>query len=153
MLSVKPSTEWLLVAAVIVFASTATPLQGQCVVYEDRADMFRLADAVFAGTVRTSEPTGVRGFHIVMHRASFEIDRVWKGEVKRLETIGTVQAFEPGRRYVVFASMSSELKSLGVERSLRTSLECGWAEPESDTGPSLRWLAGKASRTPPKGTD
>jgi hypothetical protein len=115
--------------------------------------MFRLADAVFAGTVRKSEPTGATGFHIVMHRASFEIDRVWKGNVKQFETVGTVEAFEPGRRYVVFASISSEAQSAGPGRGLRTSLECGWAEVEGDAVRNLRWLSGKVSRPPSNGNN
>jgi hypothetical protein len=126
----------------VAVASTAAPVQGQCVMFDDRAEMFRLADAVFIGTVRKSEPTGVRGFHVVMHRASFEIDRVWKGQVKRLETIGTVEAFEPGTRYVVFATT-------GVPRALQSSLECGWAERASENGRNLQWLAEKVSRIPP----
>ena len=130
------------VSLAVVIASMAAPALGQCVMFENRADMFRLADAVFAGTVRKSEPTGIRGFHVVTHRTSFEIDRVWKGQVKRLETIGTVEAFEPGTRYVVFATT-------GVPRALQSSLECGWAERASENGRNLQWLAEKVSRIPP----
>ena len=143
------SYQWLVISVAILVAGIAAPIHGQCVAFADRAEMWRLADAVFVGTVRKSEPTGIRGFHVVMHRASFEIDRVWKGQVRQLETIGTVEAFKPGTRYVVFATMSSEPESFGAQRSLTTSLECGWAEPESETGPNLRWLSDKVSRIPP----
>lgn len=139
------SNPWLVLCFVMAVAATAVPAQGQCVQYEDRADMFRLADAVFVGTVRKSEPTGIRGFHVVMYRASFEIDRVWKGQVTKFETIGTVEAFEPGTRYVVFATRSSEPKSI----DLRSSLECGWAERASENGRNLQWLRDKVGRIPP----
>ena len=143
------SNRGLIPCVVLVAAGIAAPVHGQCVMFENRADMFRLADAVFAGTVRKSEPTGIRGFHVVTQRASFEIDRVWKGELKKVETIGTVEAFEPGARYLVFATRSSELEAFGQPRALRTSLECGWAEPAVEAGRNLQWLSGQASTTPP----
>ena len=107
-----------------------------------RPTCFELADAVFVGTVRRTEPTGALGHHIVMHRASFEIDQVWKGQVKKFETVGTVEAFEPGKRYLVFAGASTE-ESRPREGSFQTSLECGWAQIESNAARNLRWLRGK----------
>ena len=127
-----------IVALTLVAGSES--VQGQCVIFEDPADMFRTADAVFVGTVRRTEPTGALGHHIVMHRASFEIEQVWKGQVKKFETVGTVEAFDPGKRYLVFAGASEE--SRGREGSFQTSLECGWAQIESDAARNLRWLRG-----------
>src|SRR5688572_4685397 len=109
-----------LVALTLVAVSER--VHGQCVVFEDPADMFRRADAVFVGTVRRTEPTGALGHHIVMHRASFEIEQVWKGQPKKFETVGTVEAFEPGKRYLVFAGAASTEESRAREGSFQTSL-------------------------------
>jgi hypothetical protein len=127
-----------LVALTLVAVSER--VHGQCVVFEDPADMFRRADAVFVGTVRRTEPTGALGHHIVMHRASFEIEQVWKGQSKKFETVGTVEAFEPGKRYLVFAGAASTEESRAREGSFQTSLECGWAQIESSAARNLRWL-------------
>jgi hypothetical protein len=123
----------------LAFLVSWEPAHGQCVIFEDPADLHRVADAVFIGTVRKSEPTGARGFHIVMHRVWFEIEGIWKGRVEKLETVGTVEAFEPGKRYLVFAGASPE-RSRSGEGSLTTSLECGWAEIEDEASPKLLWL-------------
>ena len=123
------------------FLGLAIPAHAQCVVLEDPADGFRMAEAVFVGTVKATEPTGAGGFHIVMHRAVFEVERVWKGRLKRLETVGTVEALQPGKRYVVFAGGKRES---GFSVSLSTSLECGWSELEPDAQRKLQWLAEKA---------
>jgi hypothetical protein len=112
--------------------------------------MFRLADAVFVGGVRKSEPTGALGFHIVMHRALFEIELVWKGRVEKLETVGTVEAFARGKRYLVFASTSAQTLRSG-EGHLSTSLECGWAEIEEEAGYKLRWLRENIGEPRPPG--
>jgi hypothetical protein len=100
--------------------------------------MYRLADGVFIGTVQKSEPTSVTGYHVVMYRTSFEVQRVWKGLITKLETLGTVETFEPGSRYLVFAG--SEIDFSSGEASLRTSLECGWAELENRADRKLQWL-------------
>jgi uncharacterized protein (TIGR02145 family) len=140
----------LIVLALLVCRA---PALGQCVVFEDPADMFRVADAVFIGTVRQTEPTGDVGAHIVMHRASFAIETIWKGDVKTLEMVGTVEAFQPGKRYLVFAGASPET-SRSTGDGLRTSLECGWAEIEDARSPKLRWIlerVGKGSAPLPAG--
>jgi len=131
----------VLAVAAVWFLGLAVPAHAQCVVIEDPADMFRTAEAVFVGTVKATEPTGARGFHIVMHRAAFEVERVWKGRLKRFETVGTVEALQPGKRYVVFAGGKRES---GSSVSLTTSLECGWSELEPEAQRKLQWLAEKA---------
>lgn len=120
-------------------------VHGQCVVFEDPADVFRTANAVFVGTVRMTKPRGTLGDHVVMHLAAFEVERVWKGQLRRFETVGTVEAFEPGKRYLVFAGASRD-KSQTREGSFQTSLECGWAQLESAGGRKLRWLRDKVGR-------
>jgi len=123
------------------FLGLAVPANAQCIVIEDPAEMFRTAEAVFVGAVKATEPTGARGYHIVTHRAVFDVERVWKGRLKRFETVGTVEALQPGRRYVVFARGKRES---GFSVSLSTSLECGWSERESDGQRKLQWLAEEA---------
>jgi hypothetical protein len=136
----------LLVGLVLVSVVTVVvPALGQCVQFDDPADMFRLSEAVFLGTVQATEPTGATGFHIVMHRARFKIERVWKGRLKNVETLGTVEAFQPGQRYLVFASVA-HIKSGNWEGGLQTSKECGWAEPEDAAERKLRWLSANAGK-------
>lgn len=136
-----PTMKHVLGVVAAGFLGLVAPAHAQCVVIEDPADLFRAAEAVFVGAVKATEPTGARGFHIVMHRAVFEVDRVWKGRLKRVETVGTVEALQPGKRYVVFAGGKRES---GFSVSLSTSLECGWSELEPDAQRKLQWLAEKA---------
>ena len=138
----RPGVCLLLGFAVWLFVGPSESLRAQCVQFEDPADMFRLADAVFLGTVRSTEPTGARGFHLVMHKTLFEIQQVWKGEVRKFETVGTVEAFERETRYLVFASLTNR----PLPSALRTSLECGWSEVEAKSNQKLKWLAANAGK-------
>ena len=144
----------LSVAFVVLAANLSSSVHAQCVQYDDPAEMFRLADVVFAGTVRTTVPTGARGFHIVMHQAQFDVERVWKGQVRKVEAVGTVEAFEPGKRYLVFATVADPLQVGRDQRGLTTSLECGWAEPEGAPGGRMqRWLTERAIKPTAPGND
>ena len=144
----------LSVACVVLAANVSSRVHAQCVQYDDPAEMFRLADVVFAGTVRTTVPTGAHGFHIVMHQARFDVERVWKGQVHKVETVGTVEAFEPGKRYLVFATVADRLEVGPGQRRLTTSLECGWAEPEGAPGGRMqRWLTERVIKPTAPGND
>jgi hypothetical protein len=144
----------LSVAFVILAANLSSSVHAQCVQFGDPAEMFRLAPVVFAGTVRTTVPTGAHGFHVVMHQARFDVERVWKGQVRKVETVGTVEAFEPGKRYLVFARVANPTEVRPGQRGLTTSLECGWAELEGATGSrTQRWLTERAIEPTPPGND
>jgi hypothetical protein len=97
----------LLVSVVVVFLC-ASPVRAECVAYPGQASRF-MANAgvrvLFSGTVVTVTRTADEGY-----RATFDVDRVWKGTVaKRFdvyvwERMPEIPHFEVGRQYTVVAS-------------------------------------------------
>jgi hypothetical protein len=128
---------WLLI--VLIAASTPATLDGrQCVVFDDPALLFEQSEVVFVGIAVALEPTGIKGNHVVSHRGTFRVERIWKGEPQRVLTIGADAPFTIGSRYVVFAG----------GKPLSTTLLCKWSELESEAEEKREWLRKKQSRRP-----
>lgn len=106
--------------------------------FSDPADRLRTSEAVFVGIVQDSKQVNAGGHHVVTNKTTFEVEKVWKGELLKVETLGTVEAFERGQRYLVFASVGSEAGSANPR--LTTSLECEAARPASEAEPDVKWL-------------
>lgn len=120
-----------------IAASIPATLDGtQCVIFDDPAVAYEQSEAVFVGIAVAQEPTGIKGDHVISHRGTFRVERVWKGEPQRELTVGADAPFKVGGRYFVFAS----------GKPLSTTLMCKWSELESEAAKKREWLAGKPSR-------
>jgi hypothetical protein len=110
--------------------------RAQCVEFEDPAELFRLSDAVFVGTVVATEPTGAQGSHVIVSIATLRPERTWKGRPGREVRVGSDVPFEVGKKYVVFAA----------GRPLSVSILCRWAENIDRAKRKLDWLARRRSQ-------
>ena len=127
------STARLLFVAGVALELVAVPVVGyaQCVIFDKPEDLFARADVVFVGTVVSSEPTGAKGSHAIVHIATLRVEKTWKGRLSREVRVGADRPFEVKKKYVVFAA----------GKPLSTSILCRWTEPEDRAEMKLEWLA------------
>jgi hypothetical protein len=128
---------------VALFATTlvalSTSATRQCVDFGGVAEVFDHADVVFLGTATAVERNSVDGVHVVIAKATFRVERIWKGPSRAEFTLGVSDPpFEVGQRYIVFAG----------GKPLSTSIECGWAELASKAANKRKFLESKPSRVP-----
>ena len=128
----------LITLAIIAISTIRAEAHGQCVSFPDPVDAFKHADVVFVGMAVAGEATGVKGDHVTSHRATFRVERIWKGQTQRRLTVGADASFKVGSRYVVFAA----------GKPLFTTLQCKASELESDAAKKLEWLTNQPSRRP-----
>jgi hypothetical protein len=118
-------------AATMVAVATLPMTAGaQCVIIENPADIFRVSDAVFVGTVVANGPTGARGDHQTVDIATLRVERSWKAPLSREVRVGSDEFFVVGKQYVVFAAGTP----------LSTSIPCDWAQPVEAAKTKLDWL-------------
>ena len=118
----------------------AAAAYGQCVVFENPAELYRVNQAVFVATVVTTEAAGGQGHHAITDVATLRVERSWKGRVAREVRVGSDRPFEVGTKYVVFAS----------GRPLTSSILCRAAEPVAAAKKKMAWLARRRSVVPRK---
>ena len=99
--------------------------------FDKPEEMCARSDAVFLGTVLTTEATGTEGDHVIVDIATFRVQRSWKGKPAREIRVGSDRPFEKNRQYVVFAA----------GKPLTTSILCRWAEPSERAKVKLEWLS------------
>ena len=134
-----PPALFVSILTVIITASPAFAARGsQCVQFDDPAVLFGHSDFVFVGIALAVKPTGVEGQHVMSHQATFRVERIWKGAPERQRTVDADEAFEPGKRYIVFAG--------GTPSS--TSLLCKWSELEAVATKKREWLRSRPSQRP-----
>ena len=126
----------LAVAAILVALTLPSAASAQCVIFEDPAEAFKIADMVFVGRVVSNEPTGNSGSHVTTHIATFRLERSWKGPPDRQIRVGSDAPLEVGKRYVVFAA----------GKPLFSSIQCDWAIAVERAKRKLDWLSTKRSR-------
>ncbi len=103
----------------------------QCVTFDNPEELLARSDAVFLGTVLTTEATGRQGDHVNVDIATFRVERTWKGELTSTVRIGADRPFERNRQYLVFAA----------GQPLATSLLCRWTEPRERATTKISWLS------------
>ena len=119
-------------ASVIVALALALPTvaHAECVaLWKTSRDAQRGSTLVFSGTVIKSAPE--------LSETSFEVDRVWKGDVRRRTTLTLyagldshrVSYFKEGTAYLVFASVMRRLVRLGPDTPVFEISECSPTRP------------------------
>ncbi len=107
----------MLIGGVLVLAASSASLDADCVgLWKTLKDAARGSDLVFSGTVSRSD-----GVLVV----SFDVDRVWKGDVKAhttlvlqpngMDEVRGATSFDAGETYVIFANKSSLNVGGGIE--------------------------------------
>jgi hypothetical protein len=116
-------------------ASRARAAATQCVYFENPADLWRMASAVFVGTVASSRLTGQRGVHVTVEIGTFKVERSWKARLPAEIEVGNERSWEVGTKYLVFAGGTP----------LSTTTLCDWAMPLEKAKARLDWLSGTVS--------
>jgi len=104
---------------------------GQCIVFDKPEEGFARSEAVFLGKVIHRYPTGAEGDHQIVDVATFQVQRLWKGDIGREVHVGADLPFQTGSEYVVFAS----------GEPLSTSILCHWTELPEHATSKLDWLS------------
>ena len=134
-----PRTLLMAALAALLTATSAIALSSkQCVQFDDPALLFEHSDVVFVGEVVAANTTGVEGEHVISHRATLRVDRIWKGQRQRQFAISADRPFRVAGRYIVFAGGNP----------LFTTLMCKASELEEEAERKREWLATKPSRRP-----
>ncbi len=122
----------ILVLSCAIWSSPAF-VCAQCFVFPKPEEGFARSTTVLAGRVIAHHPTGVDGNHLIEDVATFQVERVWKGDLGREVQVGAELPFETGKQYVVFAS----------GEPLSTSILCHWTELREQATSKLDWLSTK----------
>ena len=128
----------LLVVVLVALTPAGADHSKQCVEFDDPASLFEQSAVVFVGIALGVKPTGLHGEHVMSHRATFRVERIWKGELQRQYLVDADGAFAVDKRYIVFAGGSP----------LSTTLQCKWSELEAEARHKREWLAAKPSQRP-----
>jgi hypothetical protein len=115
---------------VLTASGRPDPVTAQCVIFENPADLYRVADAVFVGTVSATQLTGARGSHVDVEIGTIRVERSWKAPQPAEVRVGNDQPWVVGKQYIVFAG----------GKVLSTSTQCDWAEPTENAKTKLDWL-------------
>jgi hypothetical protein len=108
----------------------------QCVEFDKPEDLFARSDAVFVGTVLANNATGERGSHAITNTVTIQVERKWKGPVRREMRVGADTQLSIGKRYIVFASGAP----------LSTSVLCRGAERVEGAPKKMAWLSKQKSQ-------
>ena len=114
----------------VAFVGASSTRSNQCVIFDKPEELWAVSDLVFFGTVVSTKPTGIKGFHVTVDIATFRVDRVWKGKPAPEVQVGGDNFFEKGKQYLVFAA----------GKPLSTSLPCRWTEPADRAKAKIDWL-------------
>jgi hypothetical protein len=131
-----------IVVLVLASITTAAPARAECVSILGK-QMLKGRDVVFSGTVVHITRIGDAGY-----RATFEVDRVWKGSVsKRFDLYvwgrsAEMPRFEAGKRYLALADKLTDpevRRALGLAESETVAFRAGLCTGEySPTPETLR---------------
>ena len=118
----------LLVVVLVALTPASADHSKQCVELDDPAPLFEQSAVVFVGIALGVKPIGLHGEHVMSHRATFRVERIWKGELQRQYLVDADGAFAVDKRYIVF--------------------QCKWSEMEAEARHKREWLAAKPSQRP-----
>ena len=115
----------------VLFCCSPSFVLAQCFVFPKPEEGFARSEVVFLGKVIDRRATGVEGDHVIVDIATFQVQRLWKGQIGREVQVGADRPFERGKQYVVFAS----------GEPLSTTILCRWTELRERAASKLEWLS------------
>ena len=129
----------LVVATVVIIATAGSSSASarsrssspQCVGFENPADLYRIAEVVFIGTLVSTQPTGNSQPHSTRDIATFKVERSWKARLPPEIHVGSDRAWPAAKQFLVFAG----------GKPLSASTLCHWAQPVDAAKDRLDWLS------------
>src|SRR4029453_2601352 len=91
----------LAVGSALIAAERPRPHASQCVIFENPAELYRMSEAVFVGTVVATKATGTTNEHATVDIGTFKVDRSWKAQLPAEIRVGNDQMWGVGKKYVI----------------------------------------------------